>query len=167
SSMSTTSAYANYRLKIGKRINLIAGGRYTYTHIGANYIDSVLYDLPYERIDVNTNALTGSLGMAWDIGHQFQINATIATAFRTPNIDDMAKLRAKGGNVTVPNPDIKPEKALNTEISISKQFSQKVKISGTFFHTHLYDAVIQQDYSINGADTMYYDGRFRNIQALV
>jgi hemoglobin/transferrin/lactoferrin receptor protein len=167
STMSTASAYANYRLKIGKRANVIAGGRYTYTHIGANYVDSVLYDLPYERIDVSTNALTGSLSLAWDMGHQFQFNGVVATAFRTPNIDDMAKIRAKGGNVTVPNPDIQPEKALNTEVSISKQFNQKVKLSGTFFHTYLYDAVVQQDYSINGTDTMYYDGRFRNIQALV
>lgn len=167
SNMSTASAYANYRLKIGQRLNLIAGGRYTHTHIGANYIDSILYDLPYERIDVNTNALTGSVSMAWDMGKQFQLNGILATAFRTPNIDDMAKLRAKGGNVTVPNPDIQPEKALNMELSISKQFSQKVKISSTFFHTYLYDAVIQQDFNINGTDTMYYDGRFRNIQALV
>ena len=167
STMSTASAYATYRWKIGNKANLIAGGRYTFTNLAADYVDSVLYELPYDNLNLNTNALTGSLGMAWDMGNQFQFNGVVATAYRTPNVDDMAKLRAKGNSVSVPNPDIKPEKGINTEITISKQFTKKVKISGTYFHTFLYDALVQKEATINGVDTMYYDGRFRKINTLV
>lgn len=167
STMSTGSAYATYRWKISNKANLITGGRYTFTNLTASYIDSVLYELPYEKLNLTTNALTGSVGLAWDLGHQFQCNGIVASAYRTPNIDDMAKLRAKGNTVSIPNPDIKPEKAINTEITISKQFTKKVKISGTYFHTFLFDALVQRGAIINGTDTMYYDGRFRRINTLV
>lgn len=167
STMSTAASYLNYRWKIHDRINLIAGGRYSFTHIGANYIDTALYDLPYDNIKIPTNAITGSISMAADLGSGFQLNTILSNAFRAPNVDDIAKLRAKGRTVSVPNPDVGPEQGINTEITINKQFARKFKLSATYFHTFLSNVLVQDFYTIGGVDTMYYDGRFRQITTLV
>ncbi|MCP4437988.1 MAG: TonB-dependent receptor [Aureispira sp.] len=165
STMSTAGVYTSYRLKLGNRANIITGIRYSFTNWQASFIDTSLYNLPYSQISSNNHALTGSLALAWDMGRGFQLNSIVSNAFRPPNIDDAGKIRAKGDNVTVPNPDLKSEKAINMELSLGKQFGKSVKLSGTFFYTHLFDALVQQDFELNGTDSLYYDGAFKSIRS--
>lgn len=165
STMSTTGVYGSYRLKLGNRANIITGIRYSFTHWQANFLDTSLYSLPYSEISSNNHALTGSLALAWDIGRGFQLNGMVSNAFRPPNIDDAGKIRAKGDEVTVPNPDLKSEKAINMEFTFAKQFGKVVKLSGTFFYTYLFDALVQQDFELNGVDSLYYDGSFKTINS--
>jgi len=166
STMSTAGVYASYRLKLGNRANLIGGARYVFTYLNAKFVNQ-LYNLPYTSISNVNHSATGSLSLAWDMGQQFQFNASVGTAYRNPNLDDFGKIRAKGDNITVPNRNLVPEKSVNIEASLGKQFGKKVKLSGTFFHTFLFDAILQEPFTINGADTMYYDSDFYNVFANV
>ena len=161
--MSTAGAYISYKQKIGKKANLIGGIRYAFSYLSANFIDTVLYSLPYSNITSTNHAVTGSLALASDLGQQFQFNTSISTSYRTPNIDDFGKIRLKGDNITIPNPSIKPEQAFNFEATLAKQFKKRVRFSSTVFYTHLFDAILQERFSLNNADTLYYDGSFRNI----
>lgn len=161
--MTTAGLYASYKLKLGQKANIIGGIRYVFSHVSASFLDTVLYSLPYSNITSSNHALTGSLALAWDMGKQFQFNTALSTSFRTPNIDDNGKIRAKGDNITIPNASIKPEQALNFEATIGKKIKQKVWIGATFFYTHIFDAILQEPSSLNGVDSMYYDGSFRKI----
>lgn len=165
SSMSTAGAYLSYRLHLHRRANIILGARYAFTNMYAKYIDTSLYTLPYDHISSRSHSGTGSVALAWDMGMQWQFNGVVSSSFRNPNLDDFAKIRAKGGQVIVPNPTLKPEKGINAEVSLTKQFSKRVRFSGTFYYTYLFDALIQRPFSLNDADSMYYDGRFRAIFA--
>ncbi|WMX16473.1 MULTISPECIES: TonB-dependent siderophore receptor [unclassified Aureispira] len=161
--MTTAGLYASYKLKLGEKANVIGGVRYVFSYTSANFLDTVLYSLPYSTIVASNHAVTGSLALAWDMGKQFQFNTAFSSSFRTPNIDDNGKIRAKGDNITIPNPSIKPEQALNFEATLGKQFKQKAWLGATFFYTHIFDAILQEPYSLNGVDSMYYDGSFRSI----
>ena len=163
SNMSTFGAYISYKHKISKKANIIAGMRYAYSNLSANFEDSILYSLPYKNISASNHALTGSIALASDLGQQFRFNTAISSSYRTPNIDDFGKIRVKGDNITIPNPNIKPEQALNFEATLAKQFKKQVQLSSTFFYTHLFNAILQQPGSLNNADTMYYDGSYRQI----
>ncbi|MCH2022684.1 MAG: TonB-dependent receptor [Saprospiraceae bacterium] len=163
--MTTAGVYVSYKQQIGKKANLIGGVRYAYSYLSANFLDSLLYNLPYNNITSSNHAVTGSLALAWDLGHQFQFNTTVSSSFRTPNIDDFGKIRAKGDNITIPNPDIKPEQAFNFEATIAKQFKKQVRVSVSTFYTHLFDAILQDPFTLNGVDSMYYDGSYRKIYA--
>lgn len=123
-----------------------------------------MYQLPYSNITAANHAVTGSLALAWDMGKQFQFNTAFSTSFRTPNIDDNGKIRAKGDDITIPNPNIKPEQAFNFEATLENRW-KKVWFGTTFFYTHLFDAILQEPFTLNNADSMYYDGSFRNIYA--
>ena len=46
--------------------------------------------------------------------------------FRSPNIDDIGKIREQKGILSVPNSSLKPEYAYNSEIGISN-FSEKTR----------------------------------------
>jgi len=141
--MTTAGVYASYRLKLGNRANIIGGVRYAFSFLSASFQNSSLYNLPYNTITSTNHAVTGSLALAWDMGKQFQFNTSFSSSFRTPNIDDFGKIRAKGSNITIPNPNIKPEQAFNFEATLGKQFKKQVWLSSTFFYTHLFDAILK------------------------
>lgn len=167
SSMSTGGIYASYRYQFHKRAHLIGGARFALARVQASFGDTTLYRLPYDDINAVNSALTGSLALAWNMGQGFQFNTALSSAFRTPNIDDNGKIRAKGDNITIPNPDIKPEQALSYEVTLGKRFGKKALLSGTFFYTRIFDAILQEPFQLNGADSMYYDGSFRTISSNV
>ena len=48
-----------------------------------------------------------------------------STGFRAPNVDDLGKVfDSTPGQVIVPNPGLRPERTLNTEVGISKTFRE-------------------------------------------
>lgn len=167
STMSTVAAYGSQRWKVNDRVHILLGIRYTFTYLQAKYIDTVLYQLPFDKIQIPSHSLTGSMALAWDLQRQWQFKGLFSTSLRPPNIDDIAKIRAKGNMITVPNDQIKPERALNFEISMGKTFSKQVRISGTAFYTYLLDAITQKKFLLNRTDSLYYDGAFREIHAKV
>lgn len=164
--MTTAGLYASYRLKLGNKANLIGGIRYAFSYLSATFINDA-YNLPYSEITNDNHAVTGSLALAWDMGKQFQFNTSLSSSFRTPNLDDFGKIRAKGDDITIPNRDIRPEQAFNFEATLGKRFLKKASLSATFFYTHLFDAILQEPFTLNGSDSMYYDGAFYNIYANV
>lgn len=167
STMTTAGVYASYKIKLGNRANIITGARYAIANVNASFRDTLLYRLPYDNIRSFNQALTGSLALAWEMGKGVQFNTAISSSFRTPNIDDNGKIRAKGSDITIPNPNIRPEQALNYEATLGKQFDKKAWIGATFFYTRIYDAILQEPASLNGSDSMYYDGYFRTIYSNV
>lgn len=161
--------YANTNANIHKGLNLMGGIRYSYITLGARFLDTSFVTVPYAdgRINFNTPALTGSVGMAWDMGKGYHLHAVASNAFRAPNVDDVGKIRSKNGFVTIPTPSEKmvAEKSLNAELSLAKNFDNKIRLSGTYFYTYLFDAIVQRrDTLSEGEVTLYYDGAFDTIQ---
>ena len=54
-------------------------------------------------------ALTASGSWTGPISPHWQAVTSVASGFRHPNVDDLGKVRGKGGFVLVPNADLKPE----------------------------------------------------------
>ena len=83
----------------------------------------------------------------------------LSTGFRAPNVDDISKVfDSEPGNVVVPNPGIQPEYSYNTEFSFTKVWNDKIELNGNVFYTFLRDAMVRDDYKVNGEDSILYDG---------
>ena len=52
----------------------------------------------------------------------WQLNRVLSSGFRSPNIDDVGRVREKAGNVTVPNFNVNPEFAYSSEFGVFKSF---------------------------------------------
>lgn len=179
SSMSTMGAYVQYHLSDESQLkHLNIGARYTVNFLDFKYSPADPFDWPKELtdgIESRNDALIGSIGYVYNTAHGLQLSALASTAFRTPNIDDMAKIRVRGNEVSFPNADLTPEKSLNGEITIAKSLldgggSQKLKISLTGFVTGLTDAIIREPFQqangsgilVSGIDTF---NIFANVNA--
>jgi hemoglobin/transferrin/lactoferrin receptor protein len=72
----------------------------------------------------------------------------------------------QAGYVVVPNPSLKAEYAVNADIGITKIFSDRVKIDLAGYYTMLNDALVRRDYTLNGKDSILYDGELSRVQAI-
>jgi len=163
----SAAAYLSYKLNLKKKVILQAGMRYTYTWLNGEF-NPADYNFPFSGFDMKNSALIGNLGVVWHPTEEWQFNTNLSSGFRSPNIDDVAKVfDSEPGNVVVPNPDLQPEYARNIEIGFIRSFAGKASVEFTVFYTHLNDAMVRRDFTVNGQDSIMYDGVLSKVEALV
>ncbi len=172
SDMKTYAGYATYNWKSrNKALNINAGGRFTRNEVsfGYNEADAEIIDWPeeyYDGISIPNSAVNWGVGLTYLSKDNWQFKAVTSTAFRAPNLDDLAKVRPKNGKATVPNPELKPEYSLNYEVTLAKQIGQLNKerkgtsllLSATGFYTELTDAIVRQKGELpDGSGTIIFE----------
>jgi hemoglobin/transferrin/lactoferrin receptor protein len=91
----------------------------------------------------------------------------LSTGFRAPNIDDIGKVfDSEPGAVIVPNPGLAPEYAYSAEVGIEKVIDQRLRLSGGAFYTLLDDAMVRRPFTLNGLDSITYDGEPSRVDAI-
>lgn len=167
STYKSAAGYFSFKHNFNKQFIFQAGSRFTFTQLKGVF-DPAFYNFPFDGFDMKNSAFNGNLGIVWHPTHDWQINLHSSTGFRSPNIDDAAKVfDSEPGNVVVPNPNLKPEYARNIELSIIRSYQGKAQIEVTGFYTWLKDAMVRRDYSLNGQDSILYDGVMGKVEALV
>lgn len=166
SSYLSSAAYLNYRQDLGKRSTLNTGIRLTHTDLNAKWVDTTFIKLPESDIHLMNTAVTATVGYAYRPNEEWQLNGVLSSGFRSPNIDDIGKVREKNGDVTVPNADLKPEFAYNFEASALKYFNEKRYYVGlTGYYTLLNNYIVRAPFVLNGSSTIIYDGEEANVVA--
>lgn len=159
SSYTSTAVYTGYRQDISKNSTLNIGARFTHTHLEAKWIDQSFIVLPQTDITIDNAAFTATIGYVYKPTANWQINSVLSSGFRSPNIDDVGRVREKNGDVTVPNIHVKPEFAYNMELGIQKYFNdRKFRIGGNIYYTLLDNYIIRDRFSLGGNTTILYDG---------
>lgn len=168
STWSSYAAYASYQHKFTEKFLLQAGARFNSYSLESDFSQNLeFYPLPYTTANINNAATTGSLGLVYSPTATFTIHGNVSTAFRAPNVDDIGKLFESGdGYVVVPNPDLKAEYAYNGEIGVSKIFGNWLEFDITAFYTRLNDAMVRRNSTLNGQDSIMYNGELCQVQSL-
>ncbi len=166
SSWSSYAAYLSYEYVPSEKWAVQAGARYNAFAISASF-DDPAYTYPFKDANLNSGALTGSLGTVYSPGNSLKIRANVSTGFRAPNIDDVGKLfESVEAAVVIPNPDLKAEYAYNAEVGIAKVFNRVLKVDATAYYTILQDAQVRRPFSINGQDSIDYNGERSQVLAI-
>jgi hemoglobin/transferrin/lactoferrin receptor protein len=168
SQMSTLGAYLAMKKELTKELVLDAGLRYSRANLSANFNPTGFYELPFDQIYFNNGAVTGSTALLWKPDSTWQVNATLATAYRIPNVDDYGKVREKGGFVTVPNNELKPEYVYSGELKLSKTLlNEKLRLTGGGFYSWLKDAIVVRNTTLGDTTHLFIDGDYARIQTNV
>jgi len=164
----SAALFLSDELALSEKFDLQAGIRYNYFSINADFSDNLsFYPLPFEELEINNSALSGSLGAVYRPNPQWVIKTNLGTAFRTPNVDDIGKVfDSEPDAVVVPNPSLDAEMAYNLDVGLAKLFKDVVKIDLTGYYTILENAMVRRDFQLNGADSINYDGGRAKVQAI-
>jgi len=160
------AVYSSYQWKLTKKLSLQSGIRYNHILVDARFDDD-FYDFPFEKADINTGALTGSLGLNWRQNSFVGWRLGLSTAFRAPNIDDIGKIfDSEPGSVVVPNPGLKPEYAYNAELGADFNLTDNIRLDLTGYYTYLNDAMVRRDFNLDGVTEIEYQGEPSRVQAI-
>ena len=168
SSYFSSAMYLDYRQDITPKSTLNTGIRLTNTQLDAKWIDETFIKLPSNEISLNNTAVTATVGYVYKPVRTWQLNAVLSSGFRSPNIDDVGKVREKNGEVTVPNITLKPEHAYNAEIGFQKYSNnRKFRVGANVYYTLLNNYIYREAFQLNGSPTISYEGEQGNIVANV
>jgi hemoglobin/transferrin/lactoferrin receptor protein len=145
----SAALYWNFRFDFSPKTSFSLGGRFTTTHLKANWKETALIDASLSKINVKNNALTGSFSVSYRPGDPWRINLLLSSGFRSPNVDDLGKIRENKGVLLVPNSDLKPEYVYNIDGGIAYTSAQKnIHFNLRFYHTSLRDYIGRMAYEV-------------------
>lgn len=158
----STSLYASYRKIINEKIVLNGGLRYNLSILNSVFNNP---GLAFDTTRISNGAITGSLSLVYHPTSEWQINTILSSGYRNPNVDDYGKIRAKDDYIIIPNPDIRPEYTYNAEIGASRVIEGFFRMDLVGYYTLITNAIVRTDYSLNGEDSLLYDGEMYRISA--
>ena len=162
------AAYASFKYKPNAKFVFQTGLRYNYVVANADFTENNTFlNLPFDSSKVDTGALTGTAGISWSPNEIIQWKLNASTAFRAPNIDDIGKVfDSEPGAVVVPNQNLKAEYAYGVELGLNLNFEDVCIIDVATYYTLLDNALVRNDYTLNGESQIMYDGELSNVQAI-
>ena len=164
----SAGAYISHQWSPYPKLSVIEGVRLSHISLRSEFIDKTFYPFPDNQLEQQNLAASGSIGFVWNGWDQKKISASVATGFRAPNLDDVAKVfDSQPGNVIVPNPDLLPERTYTLELGIEQEVWKGIRTGFTAWATWYDNAIVVRNVLINGQDSLLYEGVLSNVQANV
>jgi len=153
-------------LEIKEKVNFNHSLIFCNVGFNAKLTDTTFFNFPFKEAKQNNSGLTGNLGLVYMPTNKTRVTALFSTGFRAPNVDDLSKVfESTPGNITVPNPDLKPEYTYNTEVGISNTFGEGLTLGATGYYTLYRNALTTQPFTYNGQDSVMYAGTMSKVVA--
>ena len=164
----SAAAYLSAQVPLAPHLRLQAGTRYNWTGLEADFSSNLaFYPFPDVTATLGSGALTGNLGLVFTPGNRWTLVAQASTAFRAPNVDDMGKVfDSEPGAVVIPNPDLTPEYAYHGEVGLARVVGSWMKVELSAYYTHLDQALVRRDFTLNDRDSILYAGELSRVQAI-
>lgn len=167
--LSTLAAFATHTLLISDKWTLNDGVRVGGSWLRSTFNDKTFFPFPYDNIKQNNTVVSGNVGIIYTPS-SWKLSLMGSTGYRVPNIDDLAKVfesvagsPTTTGTLVVPNPDLKPEKTVNGDLSIIKFFGDLLRVESVFFVTRFFDAIVTRPSTFDGQSTVTYNGFPANV----
>jgi hemoglobin/transferrin/lactoferrin receptor protein len=161
-SMNSFGVFAQhlYKFKNSKWV-LNDGLRFQANKLHSTIEDNSFFNLPVTDIKQSPSAFTGNLGLVYLPSEASRLTFGLASGFRAPNIDDVARIFESSTalkRVVVPNPYVKPEYTYTADINYSYLLAKKIKFEAGAYYTIFRNAMGLAPYSLNGQDSIFYNG---------
>ncbi|MBU3741034.1 MAG: TonB-dependent receptor [Candidatus Kapabacteria bacterium] len=158
STYNSYAAYVQTRWDLSDELTVAGGLRGTLVQLRSEVSDVSVFRLPYETIQTDPSALTGSIGLTWSTTSWLTIRGNASTGFRAPNVDDIGKVfESRTGSVVVPNANLGPMTVTTLEGGVELRPIDGWSLSATAFHSWLADVMQIRSATFNGADTIVFN----------
>lgn len=149
-----------YKFSDGKLI-LNDGLRLQAVKLKSKILDNSFLSLPDTVFAQNNFAVTGSIGVVYNISNLTTVKANLSSAFRAPNIDDLSKVfesSTSARQLIIPNANLKPEYTYNADLTFQHSFNNLLSLELTGFYTRFTNAIVTAPIQLNGQDSVLYNG---------
>lgn len=161
----SSGIYLGYKQQISTKTVFTTGVRLSYLYANSKFDDTTFIKLPFNEVNISGGAPSGNVGLVFQPDGRSIVKTSLSSAYRSPNVDDYGKVFEKKGNTVVPTNELKPEYAINAEVSAERIFGKNRFTAGaSIYYTYLINTIIRSDHSLNGQDSILYNGEMTNLQ---
>ena len=160
-----TDVYATYFSKLNESTTYNLGARGGYNKLYSEFKDKTFFPFPFSTIEQKNFTYSFAAGLTKQSTEMLKISVNLASGFRTPNIDDLAKVfesttgtNSTSGTLLVPNPNIKPEKNITGELNFTLNDKKYFELENTAYYTKLIDLIAVDNFNFEGQSTIPYNG---------
>ena len=161
STVSDYFVYSQLKISFLKKGEILLGTRINHNHLEANWISNLLN---FKHVTNKNTSFINSILLSYKASEKTSLKASYYKGFRNPNIDDIGKIFSKNDrDVVVPNRQLRPEYSNNLELGINYK-NRKFNVQCQVFNLHITNAISRSYGSINGVDSVIFDGELMRIQ---
>ncbi len=139
----TLALWAQDRWTLAPGLALTLGARAEWwrAHDGFNF--SLAPALSVAQPEQERSALSPKASLAWEPGAGWQLTLSAGQASRFPTVSELYQAVSTGPSLTVPDPNLRPERARSAELAIERRWANgRVRVS--LFGERIRDALISQ-----------------------
>jgi iron complex outermembrane receptor protein len=160
----TAALWLQDRWALPGDFELILGGRYEWWRAYRGFNFSLSPALAVVQPERRREAFSPKASLGWQPGAGWRISFSAGQAYRFPTVSELYQAVATGPTITIPNPDLLPERARSEELAVERSFaSGRVRLS--LFNERIRDALISQSAPlVPGSTTLF--NYVQNIRAV-
>jgi iron complex outermembrane recepter protein len=149
----TQALWAQDNWRLSPSLRLTVGGRYEwwkgFDGINANGATRVV------QPEVSAATFSPKAVLAWTPAAQWKLTGSIARAYRFATASELYQLVSTGTTFTAPDPNLKPDNVLASELRIERGFARS-RVQIALFNDDIRDAIISQFKPlVAGSNTFY------------
>ncbi|MGZ3377237.1 MAG: TonB-dependent receptor, partial [Phenylobacterium sp.] len=151
----TWAVWAQDVWAITPQTKLTLGGRYEWWRAEKGLNFSAAPALNTQQPEVSDEAFSPKAVAAWSpqssvIGDGWTFKGSVGVANRFPTVSELYQAVTTGVVLSVPNPNLKPERALSSELSVERDWTGgSLRVS--LFDERVHNALISQTGTLNGS----------------
>lgn len=131
--------YITESYKVSSKTKVEAGLRYDYKSLQSYYYENNILQSPYRTFQ----SPTASIGMSNDLSKHFNLQSTLGTAFRPPNVNELYSNGVHHGAAAyeIGNPDLTSEHSTNLSLTLNYFFKKcfgYIHAYGYYFSNYIY-----------------------------
>lgn len=150
----TQALWAQDVWRVAKDWRATVGGRYEQWRAFDGYNYSASPALNVSQPELSANAFSPKLSLAWDVNDTWLSTASLGKAYRFPTVTELYQSVTTGATLSVPNPDLRPERGLSGELALERHTAKRhVRVS--LFQENLADALISYRAPLSGTFASY------------
>ncbi len=157
----TLALYFTHQYFITNKWILNDGVRAEYIRLYSKFITKEFFPFPFDEVIQHNIGSSANVGLVFLPNDKTKVGLLLCSGYRSPNVDDLSKVFETKPKVQliVPNPDIKPEKSYNVELTVTRFFGSRVRWENVGYYTWLRDVIVVDRFMMfNGDYTTVYAG---------
>jgi iron complex outermembrane receptor protein len=135
--------WAENRFDLGESLQLTAGARYEWWRAWRGFNFSLAPALSVAQPEQKREGLSPKASLRWLPAQGWNVTLSAGQAYRFPTVSELYQAIATGPSITVPDPNLRPERARSAELAAGWS-DRRGHVRLSLFHERIQNALISQ-----------------------
>ncbi|MFL6843455.1 MAG: TonB-dependent receptor [Allosphingosinicella sp.] len=151
----TEAVWAQDRIGLGEAVELTLGARYERWRAYRGFNFSLAPALSVSQPERERDGWSPKASLRWAFADRWSLTASAGQAYRFPTVSELYQAIATGPTITVPDPNLEPERARSEELALERK-GKTGHVRLSLFNESIRDALISQTAPlVPGSSTLF------------